>query len=130
IITTASVKEIYSLLAVRASEYWNNHYRFDEPAKKIYPKVLGDDSIDNIIINTIAPVQFLYAYYHKNARQQEAALDLLASIPAEQNKIITLWQEHGWKASNAAHSQAMLQLFNEYCVHKKCLECAIGHNLI
>jgi hypothetical protein len=94
------------------------------------PKALGKDSIDNIIINTIAPVQFLYAHYHGKTMQQEHALQLLASVKAESNKYVSHWKDHNWKPANAAESQALLQLFTNYCTQKKCLECAIGLNII
>lgn len=130
IIETNSLKEIYPLLEVTASEYWDTHYRFKSTPAKAVPKALGKDSIDNIIINTIAPVQFLYAHYHGKTMQQEHALQLLASVKAESNKYVSHWKDHNWKPANAAESQALLQLFTNYCTQKKCLECAIGLNII
>lgn len=130
IASSISVKEIHSLLAVSASKYWSSHFRFDEVQQRVYSKTLGADSIDNIIINTIAPVQFLYAHYHDNTSDQESALQLLSSVQAESNKYISLWEQHNWQPINAAQSQALLQLFNNYCSNKKCLECAIGLSII
>jgi hypothetical protein len=130
IIETSSIKEISPLLEVTASEYWDTHYRFKSAPAKAAPKSLGKDSIDNIIINTIAPVQFLYAHYHGKTMQQEQALQLLASVGAESNKYVSLWKDNNWKPANAAESQALLQLFSSYCTNKKCLECAIGLNII
>lgn len=127
---THTIKEIAPLLDVTASEYWNNHYRFDELSENNTPKKLGKSSIENIIINTIAPVQFLYARTHGTEREQELALQILDTIKPETNNIISLWAEHGWKAANAGQSQAMIQLYNSYCRQKRCLECSIGLNLI
>jgi hypothetical protein len=118
------------LLEVTASEYWDNHYRFDEETDVKSKKHLGKSSVHNIIINTIAPIQFLYAQAHGTARDQEQALQLLDTIPAEKNNITSLWQDYEWKAANAGHSQAMIQLYNNYCTKKRCLECAIGLSLI
>lgn len=130
IIEAATVKEILPLLNVTASSYWNNHYHFDEVQQKQLPKKLGTSSIHNIIINTIAPIQFLYAHHHGNARRQEQSLSLLASVPAERNSIIQLWEEHGWIPLHAAHTQPLLQLYNQYCSRKRCLECAIGLGIV
>lgn len=130
IIETHSVKEIIPLLDVKASEYWDTHFRFDSVAEHGTPKALGRTSIENIIINTIAPIQFLYASHQDTEVLRERALQLLEDVPAEGNKIIRIWQENGWEVVNAAQSQALLQLYNNYCSSKRCLECTIGHNIL
>jgi len=130
LIETASIKEITPLLDVTASEYWKTHFRFDEVQKTPSDKHLGTSSIHNIIINTITPVKFLYAQSQGTATQQEAALQLLESIPAEKNKILTLWNDTGWLSESAAQSQALIQLYNNYCSSKRCLECSIGLSIL
>ncbi|HEY1031368.1 MAG TPA: DUF2851 family protein [Flavipsychrobacter sp.] len=127
---THTVKEIVPLLDVTASSYWDDHYRFDEPSEVNSPKHLGKSSIQNIIINTIAPVQFLYASLQGTNAQQERALQWLDTIPAERNNIISIWEDCGWKPVNAGQSQALIQLYNNYCTGKKCLSCAIGLKLL
>lgn len=126
----ASVQEIVELLQVSASSYWTTHYRFDEEHTRPYVKALGADSVDNLIVNTVAPIQFLYAHYHGHTSQQEAAIDLLAALAADHNNITSLWAKHGWQPENAAQSQALIQLFNKYCSSKRCLECAVGLSII
>ncbi len=130
IIETHSVKEIEPLLDVTASSYWDNHFQFDVAQKQAAPKSLGKTSIQNIIINTIAPIQFLYAAKQGTHTLQEQSLQLLETVPAEKNNITQLWDANGWKAGNAAQSQAQLQLYNNYCSNKRCLECTIGLNII
>ncbi len=130
IIETHSVKEIEPLLDVTASSYWDTHFTFDEVQKQKSPKSLGKSSVQNIIINTIAPVQFLYAARQDTHKLQEQALQLLEAVPAEKNNITRVWEENNWVPVNAAQSQALLQLYNNYCTNKRCLECAIGLNII
>lgn len=130
ILEVDSVKEIMPLLDVRASGYWDTHFTFDEVQKTPTTKRLGKSSIHNIIINTIAPIRFLYAHKQGEASQQERALQLLDAVPAEQNNILKLWKDNGWEACNAGQSQALLQLYNNYCSSKRCLECTIGLNVI
>ena len=124
------VKETKELLTVAASEYWDTHYRFDELQKVQSVKKLGEDSVENLLINTIAPIRFLYAYTQGLMAGQEQALALLEHLPAENNNITRLWNEHHWKGRHAAESQALIQLYNNYCTNKKCLECAIGLSII
>lgn len=130
IIETHSVKEIEPLLDVTASSYWDTHFRFDAIQEDKSPKALGKASVQNIIINTIAPIQFLYAARQDTHKLQEQALQLLESVPAEKNNITTMWAENGWQAQNAAQSQALLQLYNNYCSSKRCLECTVGLKIL
>jgi hypothetical protein len=129
VIELYTVKELSPLLEVTASEYWDTHFLFDEESPYKL-KHLGKSSVQNIIINTIAPVQFLFARKHGGDGQQEKALQLLEALPAEKNHIIDDWQNCGWSAANAAQSQALIQLRNNYCNSRQCLSCVIGLNII
>ena len=125
-----AVRDIEPLLDFTASSYWHTHFTFDEVQKTAIPKKLGKTSIENIIINTIAPIQFLYASRQDNIKQSEDALNLLETVAPEKNTIIELWKQNNWHATNAAQSQAMLQLYNNYCNKHKCLDCAIGNSIL
>ena len=126
----ADVASLINALSVKASEYWNTHYRWDELQKRSTIKTLGADAMHNIIINTIAPMRFLYAHTHGQADVAEASLNLLDTIPAEDNNIIRMWAGHGWNPAHAGGSQSMIQLYNTYCIRKRCLDCAVGLSII
>lgn len=130
IIETHTIKDIEPLLDVTASEYWNTHFRFDEAHEQPSPKTLGKASVQNIIINTIAPIQFLFASRQGVAELNELSLGLLESVAAEKNHITSMWADHGWPAKNAAQSQSLIQLYNNYCSSRRCLDCAVGLNII
>jgi len=51
------VKSIRQLLQVTANDYWHYHYVFDE-VSAFKKKKLGEQMIDNILINTIVPILF------------------------------------------------------------------------
>jgi hypothetical protein len=55
---------------------------------------------------------------------------LLSNVKPESNRIITEWEQIGIKAHSAAESQALIELKNNFCSHKRCLQCAIGHKLL
>ncbi len=124
------IKQIRPLLEAEASDYWKSHYVFDEPAEKEVAKKLGRSSIDNIIINTVAPIQFLYAQRVGDTKLQEQAIQLLDTVKAEKNHITDEWAGYGWPSRNASESQAQIQLYNNYCLPKKCLSCAVGLNIL
>ena len=130
VIETQTVKEIYPLLDVTAASYWDNHFTFDEHQKKSVPKNLGRTSVENIIINTIAPIKFLYATRQEQEYNVEQVLQLLETVPPEVNNITAIFDKEGWPAYHAAQSQALIQLYNGYCSQKRCLECSVGLSIL
>jgi hypothetical protein len=125
-----SIAAITTALSVSASPYWDRHYRLGEMHSRTVPKALGRDAIQNIIINTIAPIRFLYAHVHGRLAEAEDALQLLEAIPPEGNNIVRVWEANNWKPANAANTQSLIQLYNSYCTRKRCLECAVGLSII
>ncbi len=129
IIQAKDVKKIKQFFDVEVSEYWQKHYNFCKPTTKKTNK-LGKQAIDLFLINTIAV--FLFAY-GKNKDLQEfkdLSLELLESIRPERNNIISKWSGVGVEPENAFESQALLELYNEYCKNGRCLHCNIGAKII
>src|SRR5690606_6442759 len=124
-----NIGEIREWLNITANDYWHYHYRFDELAA-FKPKRLGSSMINNIIINTMAPVIFAYGQYHQLHQYKIKALQWLESCTAENNIITKGYMKLGIMNANAADSQSLIELKNEYCSHKRCLDCAIGNAII
>ena len=126
--TLNSVKSSYEVFNVSASEYWQNHYQFDKesPKKK---KKLSKSFIDLVIINTIIPLQFAYAK-SQGKEISEDLIQLINGVAPEKNAIIDKFGSFGIKAENAFETQSLLQLKNEYCNKSRCLECALGMELL
>ncbi len=116
-------------LEVEQSAYWTGHYAIDKPAKRAIG-VLSKSARENLIINTTVPFLAAFAKARDSPAQLEKALNLLAGIPAERNHITDLWQRHGWNVSSAFDSQGLIQLYNQFCTQKRCIECSIGLELI
>jgi Protein of unknown function (DUF2851) len=123
-----SLPLLYKRFAVAASDYWQNHYQFDKisPQKS---KKLTKSFIDLLLINTIIPVQFAYA---KNQGKEitEELIALMQSLDPEKNAILDKFKSFGISAQNAFEAQTLLQLKSEYCNKSRCLECAIGLELL
>lgn len=129
ILACEKLTEIKELFEAKAFSYWDDHYKFDvESAHQI--KNLGKTSIQNIIINTVVPFLFLYGKKKKEESFQIRALEFLEALPAEKNSITRNWIALGIESSNAYQSQALLQLKNEHCNQKNCLNCSIGNKLL
>ncbi len=114
---------------VFASEYWNDHSQFDK-LTKYRSKALGDASIDNILINTISRFLFVRGMYLGNDQLKIAAFNILQEISSEDNSIVRKWKSLGIEAKSALDSQSLIELKNEWCENKKCLNCSIGVSLI
>lgn len=126
--TSNSVKKIYEIFDVSASDYWQNHYQFDKESTR-KKKKLSKLFIDLIIINTIIPLQF--AYSRSQAKEiSEDLLKLLNAVAPEKNAIIDKFASFGLESNNAFETQSLLQLKNEYCNKKSCLQCAIGMKIL
>lgn len=125
----ASVKEIKEWFDVTANDYWHYHYRFNEtsPFKK---KRLGKSMINNIIINTVAPVLFSYGIYHGEEKYKQKVLQWLEDISAENNFITKGFIQLNIENKSAFDSQALIELKNEYCNKKRCLDCAVGNAIL
>ena len=123
-----AIEDIYEIFRVSVTPYWETHYQFDKesPKKK---KLLSKSFMDLLILNTVIPLQFAYA----KSQGKEASEDLITvlnDVDAEKNSIIDKFNSFGIKAKNAFETQSLLQLKNEYCNKNKCLDCAIGMELL
>jgi hypothetical protein len=129
ILEAVTLKDLYSLFIVYPSEYWENHYVFNKESVK-KRKSLGKSAVDIILINTIIPFLFIYGVLKGKPEYKTRAIEFLETMKPEKNAIIAKWNELGIGSENAFHSQALIQLKNRYCNHKKCLNCQIGNSII
>ncbi|RTY95450.1 DUF2851 family protein [Flavobacterium sp. GSP27] len=123
-----SLKSSYDLFQVSTSEYWLNHYQFDKESPK-KRKSLSKSFIDLIVINTILPLQFAFAK-SQGKEISEDLIRLLEEVSPEKNAIIDKFKSFGVLAASAFDTQSLLQLKMEYCNAGKCLECAVGMELL
>ncbi len=127
--TANTISELRELLNVTANDYWHYHYRFDEETACM-PKHLGEQMIENIIINTIVPVIFSYGSYLNEQRWKDKAVEWLSQLKAEDNSITKQWKQKGVSCTTGLDSQALLELHKNYCDKKECLKCAVGNKML
>jgi hypothetical protein len=116
-------------MEVTASFYWNDHFVFGKKSRNVL-KNTGSQATDILLINAIIPVIFVYGQSRGSQEICERALSFLEMTGPEENIIIQEWETAGVAAESAFYSQALIQLRNEYCKKRKCLECRIGNKLI
>lgn len=121
--------EVGNILTVETSPYWKAHYTFDKPTRKAACGI-GEQLVDVVILNTIAPIMYFYGQLNSLPNFADRALDLLASVKPENNKVTRRFTDVGFEVNNGLASQGALQLHNKYCTFKRCLECQIGHEVL
>lgn len=123
-----SLKELKTILNTEVSDYWKDHYQFNifSVDKK---KFLGDASYRTILINAIVPFTFLYAQEKGDEKLMKKAFGWLEEEKAESNFIVKMWEECGFVFDTALQSQAIIQLYREYCEKHQCLTCRIGQEV-
>ena len=120
------IKEIFE---VPASPYWDEHFIFGKKSRS-FTKHTGSQAVDILLINSVIPLLFIYGRNRDNQIISERALSFLEEIPPEDNVIISEWKAAGIDAQTAFYSQSLIQLRNEYCKKRKCLDCRIGNKII
>lgn len=129
VLSARTPRELKDFFRVPASAFWDTHYNFLRPSPH-RKKQLGENALNMLLINTVVPLMFAYGLYHRMDEHKARALRLLASIPPEQNSIISLFSQVGMKPRNAGDTQALIQLKRNYCEQKKCLYCRLGFQLL
>ena len=127
--TKPDIKVFSSFFNLKTHTYWDTHFQFDIEAEHSV-KTFGESAFQIIVINTIIPFLFFLSQKQNNEELSEYALELLAALPAEVNTKTKSYTSLGIKNSSALESQAQIQLYDNYCVQKACLNCNIGQLLI
>src|SRR5690554_360160 len=122
-------REFFNYLQTEPSDYWQSHYSFGKSSAKSR-KMLGAASLDVIVINTVIPLLFAYGKKYGNEEYCTRAIEILETVKPENNRIIREFIAAGIVPSNAADSQAIIQLKREYCEKRKCIYCRFGHSLL
>lgn len=123
------VKAVKQLLNVTANDYWHYHYRFDEPGE-YKEKHLGNQMVENIIINTIVVVLFAYGLNTRQENYKTKAIHWLQHLDGEKNTLTKQWVVAEVSNRSAFDSQALIELSNNYCTHQKCLDCSVGNKIL
>lgn len=126
---TAEAETLLSGLQITPADYWQTHYRFGKITEKGAP-VLGRNAAENIVINTAVPLLAAYAHHRGQPAYLDRAVALLEQLSAEENRLTKSWNALGLGIRTAFDSQAAIELYNGYCIQKKCLSCQIGAGLL
>ena len=126
---TSSIEDLRNALKIEQSIYWQEHYNFGKIANKKLVG-LGKDSINNILINTVIPLLACYSEKTDNQELMNRCVSFLENLPAEKNHITEMWEGLGLEIKTAFDSQASIELYNNFCTQKRCLQCNVGIEIL
>lgn len=129
IVDATSYQDLLEMFSVKQSQYWQTHYRFDYATDEPLSG-LGEASVYNLLINSAMPLMVAYGKAKDEQRFIDRALTIIQHIPAEENAIVRRWEKLGMPSRSAADSQGFIEIFNNYCCKKRCLDCSIGFSII
>lgn len=124
-----NIKSLRQIFDIEASEYWKKHYRIGKETQE-HGCQLSRSTIDLLIINTVVPFLFLYAQTSHDEQLQDTTFDILRQIKGERNHKVARFTDVGFSCNDAYTSQALIQLYDNYCSTKNCLRCQIGHQYL
>ncbi|GGD44111.1 hypothetical protein GCM10011361_08870 [Muriicola marianensis] len=120
--------EVRNLLQTEASPYWHTHHTFGRVCAPVSRRT-STRFTDLLILNTVIPV--LLAYSRKTGQfTSDRFINWAGELKAEDNRVVREFKQEGICVNNAQESQALLQLYNRYCLKNKCLQCRWGIYLL
>jgi Protein of unknown function (DUF2851) len=123
------VEILKQMFNTKPTTYWQSRIKFGESTSEHYTGI-GKATIENILINTVTPILVAYSLQKNEPIYIEKAMNLLEKLKSENNKITRFWETLKTPSKTAFDSQALIELHNEYCVKKQCLNCNIGMALL
>lgn len=130
VIEAKDISELKNLFNIELSDFWKNHYQLNKKTTKKRSKNLGNQAIETLILNVVLPFYYLYGKHSNKPELIDKCLEFFEKLKSENNKITRVFEDLNWKPKNALQSQAQIQLKNNYCDPKRCLDCSIGISIL
>jgi Protein of unknown function (DUF2851) len=122
--------ELRNMIIIEADGFWKFHYVFDKESKEEMKYFIGLSRADEIIINVILPVMTLYFEIFSNDESARRAKKLyLQYNQKSSNQLVNQVGETleiNDHINQSVYYQGAIEIFRNYCVKERCLECKIG----
>lgn len=125
---SSSFKELQTTLRPPLSDYWKHHYCLGKEDKKNTISGISKATTEAIIINVIVPIRLFLSKREDSSFSCTQNYFSLKDLPSERNKIVSLYTTMGIRPTSAQDTQALLQLYNKYCLPQKCSKCLLGYS--
>ena len=129
VVEANSREELKHLFTVAPKGYFSTHLTFNSQGNySIGP--FGKSTVDMLILNLVVPVLYTYGKCTGNEHLLHQALRIMESVEKENNKITRIWKNLNVQSKNGYDSQALIELYLNYCSGKKCLNCALSSKIL
>jgi len=119
-----------NLLVVEAEGFWSEHYIFDKPARERLNYFVGVSRVDEIVINVLLPILSVYFEIFSKSESVRRVKELYINYTQKTANQLVEQVNHtlglGRSKERSICYQGMIELFRNYCVKERCLECKIG----
>lgn len=122
-----SIDEAF-LTGLKFPEYWQKHHEFGKLSKT--QNSVTKELVDHLKINVLVPYLMLFYRFYNDDSYLYKAQSVLESLKPEKNSIITKLTGLGFEIKDGFLSQGSIEMYNEYCLKKRCLECHVGKNIL
>ena len=124
------ISKLRNDLVIKGEGYWATHYNFNKSTKTKLNYFVGIGRADEMIINIILPVFSVYFEIINKKEISHKVLEIyLNYYQKEGNHLVDQVNEVlGFKNEKfrSIYYQGMIDLFRNYCIKQKCLQCEIG----
>lgn len=127
------IAQLRNQLVIKAEGYWSNHFNFNKPSKTNLNYFVGIGRADEIIVNIILPI---YSVYFELFNEKSFSLKVLGLYidyyQKEGNHLVDQVNDAlGFtnEKYKSIYYQGMIDLYRNYCVKQKCLQCEIGEKV-
>jgi hypothetical protein len=110
-------------------DFWKNKTHFKDSNNK-KTNSLSKELKTLIIINFVIPFAFWKYSTANEIELLEELVELANELPPEKNAKIQKFKKLGQKTKSIFETQGLLELLNDFCVNKRCLNCQIGVKLL
>jgi hypothetical protein len=118
--------EIIQNSSIEIIDFIESFFQISTDLKKWFSKSF----IDLIIINGYLPFIWWYSKRINDDEMKKKVLEILTKLKSESNYIIEKWKLIGVNSKKAYDSQALLEIYNQFCINNKCLSCTVGNKLL
>lgn len=120
-------------LITDAKGYWSTHFNFDKLSSEKLNYFIGVSRADEIIINVLFPILSLYFEIFGKKESERKVKELYMNYTQYGSNMVVDQVESTLGLSKASRRsinyQAMIELFRNYCVKERCLDCKIGQKI-
>ena len=120
-------------IITEAKGYWANHYNIDKLSDEKLNYFIGVSRADEIIINVLLPILILYFEIFEKKDSARSVKQLYINYTQYGSNMVVEQVESTLGLAKSSRKsinyQAMIELYRNYCVRERCLECKIGQKV-